>query len=68
MDIKLYTTHCPMCRVLQSKLDGKDLNYERIDDVDLMIALGIHTAPALQVDDGPIMNFAEAYKWVQEVA
>ena len=65
MKITLYTTGCPMCKVLKSKLDSSGLDYDVIDDLDKMIELGFQSAPILDVD-GTIMTFQEAVKWVNE--
>lgn len=61
--IKLYSTHCPQCKVLETKLDRAQIKYEVIDDQDEMIRLGFKSAPVLEVD-GKAMPFAEAVKWV----
>ena len=48
------------------KLKQKGIEYTENDDVDYMInELGIHSAPALRVDD-VVYNFTDAVKWVNE--
>ena len=66
MKVILYTTHCPKCNVLTTKLKSKGVDYEEITDVDVMRDKGFMSAPMLKVD-GKIMTFAEAIKWVNEV-
>lgn len=61
--ITLYSTHCPRCHVLETKLRQKNIQYQVVDDVDKMLALGIKEAPQLSVD-GAMMSFGEAIKWV----
>ena len=58
--ITFYTTHCPKCSVLETKLKQKNIQE--------MLSLGIKSAPVLVID-GEKYNFAEAVKWVnaQEV-
>ena len=63
--MKLYTTGCPQCKVLKSKLDTAGINYEVVDDIDLMRWLGIASAPVLEVD-GQNLNFARAIEWIKE--
>lgn len=63
--MKLYTTGCPQCKVLKSKLDTAGMNYEVVDDIDLMRQLGIASAPVLEVD-GQYLTFAKAIEWVKE--
>jgi len=63
--VTLFTTHCPKCNVLKTKLDQKGVNYTEIDDVDEMLKRGFETAPVLAVDD-KVMTFGEALQWVGE--
>lgn len=65
MTVALYTTGCPKCRVLESKLDAKHINYARVEDVDLMLAKGMTVTPCLEVD-GDMMDFASAVSWVNQ--
>lgn len=63
MAVIMYSTHCPRCKVLETKLRQKNIQYQVVDDVDKMLGLGIKEAPQLSVD-GAIMGFGEAIKWV----
>ena len=63
--IILYTTHCPMCKMLRLKLDKASIKYEICDDVDLMISKGYKKAPMLEVD-GNVMSLKEALTWLEE--
>lgn len=65
MNIVLYSTNCPRCRVLETKLKQKNIDYHVVDDVDKMIELGMTEVPQLEVD-GVRMNFSEAVNWVNE--
>ncbi len=61
----LYTTHCPMCKMLRLKLDKANIKYEICDDVDLMISKGYRKAPMLEVE-GNVMSLKEALTWLEE--
>ncbi len=61
--IKLYTTHCPQCRTLETKLDRAGIKYETCEDVETMKARGFKSVPVLETEDGTF-NFMEAIKWV----
>lgn len=63
--IKLYTTHCPQCKVLETKLKRAGIEYVWNDDVSLMAELGFKSVPVLEVN-GEYLNFSEAIKWVNE--
>ena len=63
MNVVLYSTKCPQCRVLEMKLKQKGVSYEEINDVELMQEKGFMSAPKLEVD-GTVYDFKEAVKWV----
>lgn len=63
MNVVLYTTNCPKCRVLETKLKQKNIEFDVVDDENVMIEKGFMEAPMFEVDD-KIMNFGEAVKWV----
>lgn len=65
MNIILYTTHCPNCKMLELKLRQKNINFEENNDVEAMIQKGFKTAPVLEVD-GVVYNFKEAVEWIKE--
>lgn len=63
MDVKLYSTNCPKCIVLEKKLNQKNISFEEINDIDVMTAKGFMQAPMLEVD-GEIMDFKQANDWI----
>lgn len=65
MNIKLYSTNCPKCFVLEQKLKAEDIAYELITDADLMIEKGFTSAPMLEVD-GTVMDFKGAIDWINK--
>lgn len=65
MNVILYSTHCPMCRVLEAKLKKANIKYEEVNDIEIMTAKGFDTVPVLEVD-GNIYTFKEAIKWIGE--
>ena len=65
MNIILYTTHCPKCKVLQKKLNQNNISYIINQDIDKMLQLGILSAPALEIDN-IILDFGQAIKWLKE--
>lgn len=62
-NIILYSTGCPKCNVLKSKLDSKDIKYTTNNSIDEMTSLGIDTVPVLYIDDKRL-EFKEAVDWV----
>ncbi len=65
MDVILYSTGCPKCKVLKKKLDAKNIKYKLIEDEDTMIEKGFMEAPVLEVDN-KTMGFIEANKWANQ--
>ena len=65
MSVVLYSTHCPKCNVLEKKLKSAGIEYEEVDDVNVMLGMGLTSAPNLEVD-GQIMDFAQATNWIKE--
>lgn len=61
--IILYSNGCPRCRVLEQKLDLKNIEYSICDNVDEMIDMGLMSTPVLSVD-GKMYQFKEANDWI----
>lgn len=61
----LYEHGCPRCKVLKMKLDQKGIEYETVNDVEVMKAKGFNEAPKLEVGD-VVYGFKEAVDWIKE--
>lgn len=61
----LYEHGCPRCKVLKVKLDQKGIQYEIVNDVELMKEKGFMEAPKLEVGE-IIYDFKDAIDWVKE--
>lgn len=64
MDIVLYSTGCPKCKVLEAKLEAACIPFKVVSDMDEMTKRGFMTVPVLEVD-GLTYNFTEAIQWVK---
>lgn len=62
--ITLYSTGCPKCNVLKTKLKAKGLEFNEVNNVEEMQSLGISQVPMLRVDDGDLMTFVQANSWI----
>lgn len=68
-NIRLYSTHCPKCRVVEKKLEQAGIQYELIDAkenqevLDELMALGVRQMPVLKVND-KLLGFSEIIKWI----
>ncbi len=65
--MKLYTTHCPKCKVLEIKLKQKNIDYEEIEDVNTIQQLGFTEVPVLELDSGERLPFVEANKYINSL-
>lgn len=65
MKVIMYSTGCPKCKVLESKLNSASIPYEIFNDTEKMINMGITTIPILEIDNKK-MGFEEAVKWINE--
>lgn len=63
MNVILYSTGCPKCKVLKQKLDSKAIPYTENNSVSDMTVLGITQVPVLAVD-GELLNFKLAVEWI----
>ena len=66
MKVVLYSNDCPRCKILKQKLDAKQVKYEIISDIDIMIEKGFMMLPMLDVN-GEIMEFGKAADWVNKL-
>ena len=66
MEVTLYSTHCPKCIVLEKKLQSAKVQYNLVEDQDVMIKKGFMSAPMLEVD-GEVMEFTKAVNWVNNI-
>jgi glutaredoxin-related protein len=65
MQVKLYSSNCPKCRILKQKLTDSKIEFEEENDVQTMLNMGLDTMPILGVDDR-LLSFGEAIKWIGE--
>lgn len=63
--IILYTIDCPKCKVLERKLEEKNIQYEVCKDTNIMAEKGYMYLPILEIDD-KVLNFKEAVDWIKE--
>ena len=64
--VVLYTTHCPKCKVLETRLRQAHIEYESVEDVNVMLDKGFMEAPMLQINDD-LFNYSQAIKEVDKL-
>lgn len=65
MNVILYSNHCPQCNLLTTKLKEKGIEFDEVNDIDLMLSKGFMSMPMLEVDEDTF-KYADALKWVNE--
>ena len=65
MNVVMYSTGCPKCKILKKKLDEKKVVYEEETDIEKMKSKGIDRVPVLEVD-GKLFSYSEAVKLVND--
>ena len=65
MNVVMYSTGCPKCKILKKKLDENKVVYEEETDVEKMKSKGIDRVPVLEVD-GKLFSYSEAVKLVND--
>ena len=65
MEIILYSTNCPKCKILEKKLTEQNIKFTKNNNVIEMSELGIDKVPVLSIDS-KMLSFVEANKWINE--
>lgn len=71
MEVTLYSTGCPKCKVLKKKLEAANINYTEVTDTDKVYQIckstGLDSVPIIAIEDGHILDFNRAIAWVKQV-
>lgn len=65
-EIILYTTHCPMCLMLERKLKEKNINYTEISDIEEIKKANIKNVPVLKIEE-ELMDSYNAMQWIKNI-
>lgn len=67
MIVVLYSTDCPRCRVLEKKLQQKNIGFtvnKNLDDITKIAnSIGVFSVPLLSVDD-QVLTFEQANQFI----
>lgn len=64
--IILYSTGCPLCAKLKTKLEQANIQYELVTDTEVMDTLGFETVPVLEIEEKNYLQFGDAVRWIKE--
>lgn len=62
----LYTTDCPKCKILESKLKAKNIEYTKVTDIEVMQKKGFKQAPMLEIGN-MVLSFQSAVNYLNGV-
>ncbi|MFA7111776.1 MAG: hypothetical protein WC174_05370 [Bacilli bacterium] len=65
MKVILYSTGCPICLKLKELLKSKNIFYDEITDIDIMLNKGFDSVPILEIDGKPL-DYKQATQWIKE--
>ena len=65
--IYFYTIDCPACNVLEQKLIRKGVEFEKVNDLDILREKELEVFPVLEVEN-KMLSYSEAIKWVNKKA
>lgn len=61
--VTLFSTNCPKCRVLEQKLNQKDIDFTIDNNINEIVEKGFMSAPVLKINEN-YLEFGDAIKWV----
>lgn len=65
---KIYTQAvCPKCRVLKKMLEDRNINYTECTDIEKLKDLGFTSTPVLETEEGIMMDFTTAVKYIKNI-
>lgn len=66
MNIIVYTTGCPRCKILEKTLVAAGIDYIAVSDVEEIVRKGFDTVPQMVVEGRDTMDFKAAMNWIKE--
>ena len=71
MKVTVYSTGCPKCKILEAKLNHKNIKYDVVTDVNKMCELGFFSMPMMTVEyddkEPEVLDFSKANLWVNSM-
>ena len=62
--VTLFSTNCPKCRVLEQKLNQKNITFNIDNNMQEIIDQGFMSAPVLKIED-KYLDFKTAVDWIK---
>lgn len=67
--MKLYSSGCPKCNILEKKLVAKNIPFEIIHDFnsDYLLSEGFNSLPVLELDSKELLDFSNANTYINSL-
>lgn len=67
--MKLYSSGCPKCKILEKKMNDKNISYELIHDFnsDYLLSQGFTSLPVLELDSKELLDFSHANTYINSL-
>lgn len=63
--IILYSNNCPQCKMLEQQLTKFKIAFYKNTNLEEMQVKGFTSAPKIELEDGTILNTAQALQWIK---
>ena len=63
--IVLYSTGCPMCKMIEEKFAQKKVQYVKVSDSGIIVSKGITVVPQAEIN-GKLLRVKEILNWLKE--
>ena len=60
----LFSNNCPQCKILESLLKSKNMNYIKSSHFDEIIRMEIKSVPVLKTNDNKYLMFNKAIEYI----
>lgn len=61
----LFSNDCPKCKILESRLNSKNIEFIKNDNFEKLIEAGFNSAPILKIEN-KYLTYLEAINWIKE--
>lgn len=61
----LFSNDCPKCKILESRLNSKNIEFIKNDNFEELIEKGFNSAPILKIEN-KYLTYLEAINWIKE--
>ena len=65
MNVTVFSTRCPQCSFLETRLRQANIKYNIVYGSEEIIRRGYRSAPILEVEGVGSMTYADALKWIK---